>query len=686
MDGAVCTLRSTLIAVACAAATVQAVASAEPSNRDRPAPPDGRYLSFTHLDAYLEFKTDYTHREVDRAGRGRFERDRRQRNRESGVEERIGLKLGGVVLDPGFLTFGGEVSFALTQDRFEEKSDFSFDLVDRDSGYLLQYDLRANLFPGKRLSGSVYGLRQEDRINRRFQPTLNQRRTGFGTSWVLAPAEVPMEISYDYLETDRTGNANPQDDEHFAESTFRYNAEWAVSEHQKVEFSYEHAKTRQEYQGLDRPFETTRDLLRLDHLFEFGADRQHELRTRLRWQEESGDFARDFFEIGPQLTLHHSDTLQTIYTYQFNRERYEGLDVETQRLDFQLVHQMYTNLTTTLNVFALYEDVEDDINTTQYGTSVDLQYNRRNRFGHLYANLALAYDTEEVDGDNGTRVILDEAQTFRDPLAVALRNRNVVPGSVVVTDTSNRRIFQPGLDYLITTQGNVTRLSRMRTGRISDADSVLVDYLITTPANGQLDTIRMDLSIEQRFTGGMTPYYRLSYRNQEDDDSTGFLRRADRTNHHRMGVNYEAQRYSLGIEYEVFDDTVDPFDAFHAHGLLHVLQSPDHSLNASTRLSRLFFEGGVDRRNVTMIDVELDHRWRLSDSWSTVERAAFRFEDDSVAGITRAWDLSAGFEYAVGDLSGEVTLEYDRLQLPHSEEDNFGVYFRVRRELPHVLR
>ncbi len=375
-----------------------------------------------------------------------------------------------------------------------------------------------------------------------------------------------------------------------------------------------------------------------------------------------------------------------MYKYQFNRERYEGLDVETQRLDFQLVHQMYTNLTTSLNVFALYEDVEDDINTTQYGTSVDLQYNRRNRFGHLYANLALAYDTEEVDGDNGTRVILDEAQTFRDPVAVALRNRNVVPGSVVVTDTSNRRIFQRGPDYLITTQGNVTRLSRVRTGRINDTDTVLVDYLIRTPADGQLDTVRVDLSIEQRFTGGMTPYYRLSYRNQEDDDSTGFLRRADRTNHHRMGVNYEAKRYSLGIEFEIFDDTVDPYDAFHANGVLHILQSPDHSLDTSTRLSRLFFEGGVDRRNVTMIDVELDHRWRLSDSWSTVERAAFRFEDDSVDGITRAWDLSAGVEYAVGDLSGEITLEYDRLQLPHSEEDNFGVYFRVRRELSHVLR
>jgi len=64
---------------------------------------------------------------------------------------------------------------------------------------------------------------------------------------------------------------------------------------------------------------------------------------------------------------------------------------------------------------------------------------------------------------------------------------------------------------------------------------------------------------------------------------------------------------------------------------------------------------------------------------------AYRLEDDSIAGDTHGWDVTAGLEYVVGDLTGELTFEYDRLDLPDSEEDDYGVYFRVRRELPDVL-
>ena len=49
-------------------------------------------------------------------------------------------------------------------------------------------------------------------------------------------------------------------------------------------------------------------------------------------------------------------------------------------------------------------------------------------------------------------------------------------------------------------------------------------------------------------------------------------------------------------------------------------------------------------------------------------------------------DVAAGVEYVLGDLSGELTFEYDRLDLPRSEEDDYGVYLRLRRELPDVLR
>ncbi len=652
-------------------------------------PPDGGAdrpdLSLDYLDGYLELEGDFGFTRIRSPRRRGLDPGLKQRNADLRLEERLGLQFGGSWLDPGFLQFGGELSLGLAQSRFEEHTDL-FNRTDDDRGYLAEYDVRVDLLPGRTLGGSVHALRQDRRINRRFQPTLREERseTGFSARYRRGP--VSMGLSYDYRETDRTGNRDRRDNEHFTDRVLHYDLDWTISERQRLTFSYEHGTIRQSFQGRRQGFETTRDLFIAEHQLDFGDKRQHQWRVRMHWQEESGDFARDFFEIGPQLILQHNDHLQTRYAYQFNRERYEGLDIESQRFDVQLVHQAYTNLTTAVDGFALYEDIEDDINTIQYGGSVEWQYQRRNRWGRLLADLALAYDTEEVRGDDGRRVVLNEAQTFHDPIAVTLRNRDVIRWSIVVTDTSNRRVYLPGVDYNVFSQGTVTRIARVRTGRIADGDTVLVDYMIRTPQHGQLDTIRVDFRLEQRFDGGLTPYYQLSYRNQEDDRSTGFARRADRTDHHRIGVTYEKERYTLGAYYEIFDDTVEPFDAFHVNGLYRFLTHPDHTLDGSVRLSRFFFEGGFDSRDVTMLDWELDHHWRLTDGLSTVERVVYRLEDDSIAGQTHAWDVTAGLQCVWGRFSGELTFEYDRLKLPGSKEDDIGVYVRIRREMPDVLK
>lgn len=644
-------------------------------------------FSLTELDAFFEFEGDFAHREVDSTlpNNGRpFRRERSQSNEQWTLEERLGLRFSGTLISPKTMTFGGTMSFGLSQNRFEERG-FAGDRTDTDRGYLLEYDLRMNLFPGEKFSGSVYGRRVDNRINRAFQPTLRERVTAFGTSWYYADEQFPMELRYDYRETDRTNNTREIDDEHYTDSIFYVRQGWNIDDGHKVDFSYEHGNIKQAFQGADRSFETTRDLFIINHELRFGNDKQHLYRTLVHWQEESGDFARDLFEIGPQLILQHTDNLQTMYKYQFNRERYEGLDVETQRADFQIVHQMYSNLTTTFDVFGLYEDVEDDINTTQYGALVDWQYNRRNRWGHFYANLALSYDTEEIDGDDGRRIVLDESIALRDPVPVELRNANVQRDSIVVTDTTNRRLFRPGIDYAILQRGNATLIDRLPGGLIANGDTVLVDYQIATPQRGQLDTLRVDFSLEQRFTNGLRPYYRLSYRNQEDDTSEGFLRRADRTNHHRIGLIYDQDRYSLGAEYEVYDDPVERYHGFHLNGRVDLLRDVDQTVAATARFSRLFFDGEFDRRNVSLLNLQLDHRWRISDAWSTVERLAYRLEDDSIDGTTHSWDVTAGLEYALGDLTCSFTFEYDRLDLPQSEEDNFGVFVRFRRDFPNVL-
>ena len=39
----------------------------------------------------------------------------------------------------------------------------------------------------------------------------------------------------------------------------------------------------------------------------------------------------------------------------------------------------------------------------------------------------------------------------------------------------------------------------------------------------------------------------------------------------------------------------------------------------------------------------------------------------------------------IGDLTAELSVDYDRLDLPQSDEDDIGVYLRIRRDIPNVL-
>jgi hypothetical protein len=164
----------------------------------------------------------------------------------------------------------------------------------------------------------------------------------------------------------------------------------------------------------------------------------------MEWQDENGDFARDYFRIGPQLNLKHSENLQTSYKYQAEHESYQGYDVETHRVDATVTHQLYTNLTTTADLFGLKENADGSVDTDQYGGLIDWQYNRGNLCGRLFSSLTLAFDRQDTSSNLGRQIVVNEAQTFYDPIPVQLRNRNVIPWTVVVFDSGHRRIFRLG--------------------------------------------------------------------------------------------------------------------------------------------------------------------------------------------------------------------------------------------------
>jgi len=590
------------------------------------------------------------------------------------------LRFHGDVVHPYFVDFYGKTSFGYSRSFFRERR-FGRPRSDRGSGYLTEFDLRADLFKTKPVSGTVYGQRSEDRIPRLFLPSLRQRRTAYGTAWVHRTDRILMELSYDHFDTDRFGNRRQRDDERIIEDFYRFSWDWTIGPDEKLRLDYEHNRRQQEFQGNQFVFDTRRDLIKFDYDRAFGDRRQHRFTINGRLQEESGDLARDIIEITPQVILEHSDTLSTSYEYQFTRERLDGIRIDQHRGDFQLTHRFLKNLTTTVDVFALEERTDDDVETTQAGASVAWQYTRANRYGRVSADLRLSADSERTRGNSGTRLVLNESATFRDPLPVYLVRSDVVRSSVLVTDGTGRVVYRIGTDYVLGRIRDRTVLERVPAGRILNGQTVLVDYRYRTRRSGQIDTTRVDFNIQQEFESGWTPYYRLSFRDQDVNHSVGFARRADRTDHHRLGVTYTRTRWSWSGEYEIFDDAIDPYDAFHFNGSWNALRTPDRQLDFRGEFSQYFFDGSFDDREVSEINLSGVYEVRFAQDWTSTMTTTYRWEDDSVRGTTNALDIEAALAYRYRNVSVEFSAEYDLLRIAGSKEDGAGAWVNLRWEL-----
>ncbi|MFQ5413553.1 MAG: hypothetical protein ACE5E6_03745 [Phycisphaerae bacterium] len=652
--------------------------SAQPDERIEPG-----VLHLGSVDGFVEFESTVEQIRVrSRNGAGRV--NARQNNRHALTEGVVGLRFSGDVVHPYLIDFSGSVALGFSEGRFREGTLRGTD-TDRATGFLHEFDVRANLFKTKPITGSVYGLRREERIGRIFLPSLRETRSGFGTVWTYAHATHPLNVSFDHSRTDRTGNRSRIDNERIEEDRLRVDWTWRMSEHHDVQVAYEHLRLQQAYQGSNLSFDTRRNQLRIEHELGFGPDHRHRFQTLLRVQEESGDLAEDVFEFRPELVLQHTENVSTRYAYTFRHESVDGFDVDVHRADIQLRHQFLKNLTTVVDVFGLQERADDGVDTTQGGGSVDWHYTRGNPLGRLTAELGLAFDSEQTRGNNGLRAARNESGTFRDPLPVYLVNRDVVPVTLVVTDVTGRIVYRMGTDYTLFRVRDRIALLRLANGRIVNGQTVLIDYRYRTPLGGRIDTQRVDFSIQQDFTSGLTPYYRFNYRDQDVDRSTGFALSADRTDHHRLGFTYHEPKWSLHGEYEVFDDTVEPYDAFHFGGAVQAVRDDRQTLDVSADFSQYFFEGGFDARDVSELNLRVDHDYRINERWTSGVRSAYRWEDDSRRGITQGFDLEGTLEYRRGNLMVELSLEYDVLRIDDAKEDGVAAWVRVHWDIVDLL-
>ncbi len=672
---------------AATSAPIAADASGAAAPADPPATVAERVFHFDELAFDLSAEAEWQRRQtITEAGRPDFRR-RIQIDRYRRVEETGGLRGEGNLFDERVLKFSFDGRYGLEQQDHVEAG-YLRDRSASPDGDLLEGDARVSLFPAGRITANAFASKRDDRVPRPFLPSLDRQRERYGAEVLYNDRVLPMRLSFEDLYEELLAPGRSLDDERRTDRTLKYEATWQPSERHQLRLEYEYNDRGEQYSGERTRFDTTRNYLTLNHVVQFGADGRSRLETIARFQDESGDLSRDTYELAPRVRWQVTDTLAARAGAQFLKEKFEQQTIEVFRGDAGLTHVLGDALTSSVDAYGLRQQAEQGGDVSEWGGSAAWSLAKETGIGRFAANLTYNHVQSRDDGGDQDGLVLDESQTFRDPLPIYLNHRDVRPLSVIVRDSTRRRLYLPGRDYLILHTGRYTFIQRVLTGAIVDGQTVLVTYQYRTSQGLELSRDRVDLRIQHTFAGKITPYYAASFQD-EDIDRQRFLpydpRRVVR---HRVGVEFRVRRISASAEYEYNNDSIDPYQAGHLNGDVALLEAADQSLSARGRASYFRYEGREDlaARDATLTDAGLNYRYLFSRSVEGNAAAAYRFENDSLFGRTHGVDLSASLNWKIGLFTALFEVEYDLLDLSQSSDGTFTAWIKLRRDFPIIAR
>ena len=666
---------------------VQTDASAATQPDGQPAGPRS-LLKFDELSFDLGFEGAYDQRDTRFDVTSPWQRRYRQSDRARRFEETIGLHSTGAIVDERTLLFDVAGRWGLSQEWFSETRPGP-DLHADPHGDLFDYDFSFTLLPRGKLSATAYAQRLDSRIPRAFQPSLDRTRERYGGDLLFNDPCLPMRLSFEHVWdelTSRTGHL--LDDEKRGRESLRYETTWQIDSHHSLRLEYEYDDRREQYSGSNTRFDTTRNYVTLNHMLRFGDQGRSSWETLARFQDETGDLARDNVEVSTRLRLQHTEALATNNAAQFLHDSFQELAARTWRGEAGLTHQLGDSLTTSAQFYGLRQNADGSSDFTEWGGLANLAFNRENRRGRFSANLSYNHVATDTDDGNRRGIVIAESVTFRDPLPTYLVHRDVDLFSLVVTDANRSRTYLPGRDYIAVRLGRFTALRRVATGQIADRQTVLVSYTYRVFSDHDVARDRIDLRVQQAFNCGLTPYYAASIQNESLGDARFLSYRERDVNRHRVGATYRQKRWSLGLEYEHNDDTIDPYQAAHFNGDVVLWQSARHQLDGKGTLSRFWFDGsdGLAARDTTLLDVGTSYRYLLAQNLEANASALYRYEDDSLFGVTHGVDLATALDWRIGHFSLRFEAEYDVLDLPGSRDDGMSFWVKLRREIPLLAR
>ncbi len=619
--------------------------------------------------------------DIELFGRSRVDRQRTLgepgiTDRENLLRETLNLNFEAYLGHQYLIDLTGTVGLRY-EDRWIDNESFGTG-EDREGEFNNLYDVHALTLGNSFVPVDVYARREETQLDRAFASSLTTTTEEYGAIATIRSEWAPTTLRIFQNKTDQSddfGDLSYTQEQ----SSFAGLSNIRLAENNQLEVNYTFDRINQtQSDGFGDDFD--RNDLMLTDTHTFGGDKRHQLRSFLRYYDQTGIADQRTLRWDEQLQLHHSERLDTYYNLSTERREIQGVEQWLVRGDTSVRHKLFDSLISTARVGGQTISF-DDFQSDEWFISGNLDYTKEVPYGRLDLSVGGGY-TAQSNSERGTPIdVLDEPHIFNDPFPIVISRRQVVPGSVSVSAAGGFPVYTDGFDYTVQYFPDRAEIQPIIGRGIANGQTVLVDYTIGPEPSSEIDTLGTSTSARYTVTEGtltgVAVYGRYRTRNPTvtTDDPSLFV--VEELTDLLYGVEYRRWGILLRAEQQIYDSSVNPYDLTRFQAGYDQRLGPDSVVTIDYSHELIEYETPAN----TLVLDRITGQWnqRVTREFDFGLRLEYRVEQDDLSGDSEGFDQFLEFRWQKGRTTLFGNIRNDFLYTDQSDTTEQSMELGLRR-------
>jgi len=627
-------------------------------------------FKFSRWDAALDFRLQYQDDKINDKGQAsRHDRELRYR-------ELVDLSGDAFIGHRNLIDLTGSVQLGLEDIDTESTLD---GVSGHERDFVNTYDLSALILGTSLLPTTVYARREQSLLDRPFAGTIEETLMEEGGGVTVNSLKFPTTARFFHREQNIKGDFG-RIDTNIVQDSASLNTAWVINTRQRLDFGYTFDKIDETQPGFSDSYD--RHDGNAVHVWSFGDEnRPHELRSSLRFYSQSGLQEQDHVRWDEQLTLRHTERLESRYNVSADELDVQGETQRQARAEASVRYRLFESLSATASAGAQRVESPGGFTSDDVFVSGQVSYTKRVPLGRFDASVGGSFDAQTNSERGSTTRVLNETYTFTDPFPIILARRNIVASSVIITPVAGFPVFREGIDYTLRVFPDHAEVRAIVGGGFVSGQQVRISYDLGPEPGSDIDTATGAFSLRYTITEGWlrgaAAYgtFRTTQYTVSAEDPSQF--RLDNTNDLLLGLEYRLSDLTLRYEYNLHDSTFDPYD-------LHRLQveyvhplGPGSSVSLNgTHETINYSERGED---VAFDRATLKYLSKLDRYFDLTVQLELRREDSSESGTSQALEETIRLSYKRAQTTIYASFRNSTLDGPESNQTSQFLEFGFRR-------